>query len=270
MTSRSPLIAGIVSWALRRHLRRSFAGLYVSGDLPEPCPGQGMIVFSNHPSWWDPAVFAVLQHTLFHPRAAYGPIDAAALQAYPLFEKAGFIPVDPDRPATLKTFLLQARKALQQGNVVWITAEGHFRDPRSRPIVMKTGVAHLVRQTHDVLLVPLALEYAFGEEQRAEIFLRFGNPIQMPDHSPDPMDVATIQRICEHSLTSTMDQLAASVSERSKDDFRQLMKGRYGIGGFYDGLRTVRSWMKGKRFVPSHAALTSRPHKKEPYDITAS
>ena len=51
--------------------------------LPDLPPGRPLVVYSNHPSWWDPAFGIVLHARLFPGREGYAPIRDAMLERYP-------------------------------------------------------------------------------------------------------------------------------------------------------------------------------------------
>ena len=52
--------------------------------------------------------------------------------------------------------------------VLWVTAEGEFRDPRRRPLRLRSGVAHLLRRLGAGRVIPLAVEYPFWQERTPE------------------------------------------------------------------------------------------------------
>lgn len=250
MTDRHPIVAALVGRAMRHGIARQFNAIRLSGALPRAVENGPLIVCANHSSWWDPAVFAALQHRLFHPRHGYGPIDAHALKRYPLLERAGLIPLDATDPATLRVFLRRARRLLANGHVLWITAQGRFVDPRLRPIVLQSGVAHLARQHPGVRILPLAIEYPFWTESRPEILLRFGDAFTTAPDARPAITLATLS----NALTDTMDRLATDAQTRDPARFTTLATGRAGVGGVYDTIRRVHAWGHGRRFNARHEA----------------
>ncbi len=245
---RIPIVASVITHFMMRSIRRHFAAVRLSGLWPDPKPGQGVIVYANHPSWWDPAVFALLQNRMFPGRRGYGPIDAEAVRAYPLLEYAGFMPLDRTSSSSRRHFLTTATKYLNEGHVVWITVEGTFADPRKRPLHPQPGIAHLMKGAPQALVIPLALDYAFWTESRPEILLRLGAPAISPAES------ITEERLilCRDALTATLDVLLAAASERNPYTFETLLTGRAGIGGVYDFLRRILAWKRGIAFNPRH------------------
>lgn len=245
---RVPAIVSLLTWAMCRGVSRHFSAVRFSGSLPVVPEGQGIVVFSNHSSWWDPAVFALLQKHLFPGRAACGPIDAEALARYPLLERGGFIPVTAGDFTSIRRFLRIASARLDQGDVVWITAEGVFSDPATRPVNLKAGVAHLSTASRHAVMVPLGIDYAFWQESRPEVLLRFGDPVQFrPDDTMQDRQAA-----CRNALERTLDRLLKDRQARDPSRFQILRAGRSGIGGVYDGMRRLRAWSAWRRFDNRH------------------
>ena len=221
--------------------------------LPRGVAGKPLIVYSNHPSWWDPAVYILLCDMLFPNRAGYGPMDAAALGKYGVLERMGVFGVELDNPRGAATFLRTCLAVLASpSNMLWITAEGAFTDHRTRPVALRPGLAHLARQVPGAVILPLALEYTFWDESRPEAPLRFGEP-PLSDRQGS---VADWTARLEASLADTMDALATESATRNPALFQPLVRGGVGIGGIYDSWRWLRATANGRRFDPSHGSET--------------
>ncbi|NHN89519.1 hypothetical protein GOB81_12935 [Acetobacter sp. LMG 1627] len=235
---------------MRRGIVRHFNAVRLSGDQSVLQFRGPLIICSNHPGWWDPAVFAFLQHRLFRHCHGYGPIDADALRRYPLLEKAGLIPVDITDTRSLQRFFRTAQQMLKQGNILWVTPQGHFADPRTRPLNLQSGVAHLLRHVSNARVITLAIEYPFWKESRPELLLRFGSFVAHEDSK----NIGEIMSRLEIDLTETMDALAHDACAQDASRFTVLTTGRAGIGGLYDLLRRVWQRHQGQRFTPRHDA----------------
>ncbi len=219
-----------------------------SGLLRAPA-GRPLIIYCNHPSWWDPALLILLSHKLLPGRPGFGPMDAAALGKYGVLERMGIFGIRLDTPRGAARFLKTSLQVLADpANVLWITAEGHFTDPRLRPLHLRPGIAHLARRIPGAVIVPLALEYTFWNESRPEALVHFGNPI---DAGRDRSTAEWTAHL-EVELTKALDALAAESAQRNPALFRPLVRGGAGIGGVYDLWRRLRAWTAGHRFDPSH------------------
>jgi 1-acyl-sn-glycerol-3-phosphate acyltransferase len=234
--------------------RSTFHAVRMSGAFPDLPPGRPLIVFSNHPSWWDPALYIVLGNGMFRGRPGFGPMDAQALARYGFFRRLGIFGIDKTSAGGARRFLEVARDVLincegPKGRaMIWVTAEGHFTDPRQRPVTLRPGIAHLARAVPDALLLPLAIEYVFWNESRPELLLRFGTPIPA-DAALRP---AEWQRRLQNALASEMDALAADSMSRDKARFRPVLRGEAGSGMTYDVYRRMRAALSGQRFSPAH------------------
>ncbi|CAO3441624.1 hypothetical protein [Azospirillum argentinense] len=256
---RSPALCRFFGAVMARRMRRDFHALRLARpgwpDLPADRP---VIVCLNHPSWWDPALLIVMGTTRYRDRPGYGPIDAAMLRRYRFMARIGLFGVEPGR-AGAAAFLRHGRNILADPrSMLWITAEGAFTDPRRRPVILRPGIAHLVRRAPEAVVVPLAVEYPFWDESTPEALARFGEPMPASAFAGQP--VPDIAAAMEHRLEATMDALALDAQSRDPARFRTLIDGSAGVGGVYDLWRRARAWAGGHRFTPAHGDAS---HKEE-------
>ncbi|MFW5798485.1 MAG: lysophospholipid acyltransferase family protein [Planctomycetota bacterium] len=240
-------------WYARRYVRKHFHAVRLSRVTPVPALDDDTpaIVYSNHPSWWDPMIGAVLVAEHLRHRNHYAPMDEAALVKYRFFSKLGFFGVQPDsRRGAVQLLKVGARVLGQPRATLWLTPQGRFVDVRRRPVELRPGLGHLVRRVARVTVVPLALEYTFWNEPAPEAFCRFGRPIDVDgDDGRSPADWTTI---FEEHLRAVQDELSCDVMARRGEAFSTLVGGAHGIGGFYDLWRRIKAWLHGRRFNPEH------------------
>ena len=247
---RSPFLFWAFGWYLRWLFWRKFNAVRVARDgMPVVPPGRPLIICTNHPSWWDPAFFILLQTLLFPGRTGFGPMDSEALGKYGLLERMGVFGIELDSRAGAIRFLDASSRILADpGNVLWITAQGAFADTRARPIRLRPGIAHLLRRVPGVTVLPLAMEYTFWNEGKPEALARFGAPIAAGrGHS-----VAEWTALLEAELTRVVDALAADSEKRDVRRFRRLMQGSAAVGPVYSLYRRVRSVLTGQTIDVSH------------------
>jgi 1-acyl-sn-glycerol-3-phosphate acyltransferase len=239
----------LFGWYLHWFFWRRFHAVRVSrSGLPRGAAGP-LIIYGNHPSWWDPALYILLAQKLFPGRPGYGPMDAKALGKYGVLEKMGVFGVEQDSARGAARFLATSERVLSDpASMLWITAEGHFTDPRQRPIRLRPGLAHLARRIPGAVILPLAVEYSFWNESRPEALARFGDPIETGRDRSTTEWTAHL----EQQLTRTMDALATESAQRNPSLFIALVRGGAGVGGIYDLWRRLRAWSAGQRFDPSH------------------
>jgi 1-acyl-sn-glycerol-3-phosphate acyltransferase len=249
----SPLLLSLFSRYAQGYLARHFHAVRLSrAGLPDPEPlsGRPVIVYLNHPSWWDPLAGMLLALRLFPGRRHYSPIDAAALGKYRFFERLGFFGIEPGTARGARRFLSVAQEILSQPDaMLWITAGGRFADPRERPVRLQSGLGHLASRMREGVLLPLALEYPFWEVRFPEALARFGEPISLGYDGLLP-DAWTA--VLEKRLAAAQDALAAEALARDPASFETLLGGSAGVGGVYDAWRRLRSRVRGERFRPEH------------------
>jgi len=234
------------------YFRRNFDGVRLSLAGEPPAGGdQPYIIYTNHPSWWDPVLFIYLSNALIPDRRMFGPFDAEALAKYPMFRRLGCYPVERSTRRGAADFLQTSRAILAAPNtVLWITVQGEFADTRQRPLVLQPGLAHLMRRLESGIVVPLAVEYPFWNERRPEALVRFGRPLEVASNADK--SVADLDTLLAEHLTETMDDLAEEAINRDATRFRTLLLGRTGVGGTYDINRRLKAWLSGRRFDSAH------------------
>lgn len=253
VAARSPAIWRFMGVYFARYVRRHLNALRLAqwGQPPAAPEAGPVVVYCNHPAWWDAAVIILLAQRFFPAAESYAPFDAAMLARYRIFSRMGAFGVDLDSPRGAASFMAASRKILDRpGRVLWITAQGRFSDVRERPLALRPGVARLAELAPDALFVPLALDYAFWEERGAEACAAFGRAIPARDllALPRPDRLARL----EADLTATLDRLAADVRSRDATHFASLLDGQRGIGGVYDAWHRLVAALTGRRFVAGH------------------
>lgn len=222
----------------RRYVARHFHAVRVAGQ--PPLTTGPLVVYLNHPGWWDPLICLILARHFFPHRRHYAPMEAAQLERYRIFRKLGFFPVEKNTRRGAAQFLRGAEAVLAQpGAVLWVTAQGRFADVRERPLRLEAGVTHLARRLSGVEFVPLALEYPFWGERCPEALARWGEPVR---------DSAEL----EAALERTQDALAGASLRRAAGEFQIVLHGSAGVGGFYDQWRRLQARWRGEAFKREH------------------
>jgi 1-acyl-sn-glycerol-3-phosphate acyltransferase len=220
-----------------------------------PClpPGAGpLAIYSNHPAWWDAAVYMLAADRLFPSHESYAPIDAEMLAKYGVFGRIGAFGIDLHSRRGAAAFLTASKEILSRADrALWVTAQGRFGDVRERPLGVKPGIARLPEIAPDAIFIPLAIEYAFWLERGAEACLAFGAPMRGRDLLDLPRDARRAR--LEDALTATLDRLSLDVQARDPARFTAVVEGRAGVGGIYDAWRRATAALRGRSFDPSHA-----------------
>ena len=248
---RSDRLYGFFEGVMRRQLAGQFRAVRLARPgLPDLPPDRPVMVYTNHPSWWDPAVFIALHPRFFPGRAAFGPIDAAMLERYRFMARIGLFGVEPDSPRGAAAFLRQAMRVTDAPDrVLWITAQGRFTDVRVRPLALRPGAAHLMARRAGLVALPMALDYTFWSEKRPEALLAFGAPVEAAPGE----EAALLAPRLEGALTDAADDLTAHAMARDPAGFEMLIGGRRGTGGVYGLWQRARAAAAGRDWSPDHA-----------------
>lgn len=254
----SPWLFGWFTRYAEKYVRRHFHAVRVlSTARPPTLPARPVVVYVNHPAWWDPLIGLVLLRRYFVAREHYAPIEAAALRKYAFFERIGFFGVEAGTARGASEFLRTSLAILDRPQaMLWITAQGEFVDVRTRPVVLRSGLGHLAARLPDAVLLPLALEYPFWNERLPEALAAFGRPLFTAEgpRTPQQWSAELARR-----LEQAQDALAAAATKRRPETFETLLSGRAGVGGVYDTWRRAQAWLRGERFHAEHGARLANP-----------
>ena len=240
-----------------RYLRRGFCAVRAAGLDRLPTGPDPVVVYLNHPGWWDPLTCALLVRRAGAARRHWALIDAAELERYGILKRLGFVGIERDSRAGARHFrrIADALGGMSDATL-WFTPQGRFADPRERPVRLAPGLAHLARRVPRARFVPLAIEYPFREERLPEARLRVGEPWCPADASAEGAaseDVDALGARFAASLEATCDALARDVVEHRDDAFETLLDGRRGVAPLYDAWRALGARLRGERFEAGHA-----------------
>jgi 1-acyl-sn-glycerol-3-phosphate acyltransferase len=238
-----PLLAAFTRIA-RRRLRKRFRAVRMLQTERLVEAGRGpLIVYLNHPSWWDPLLCLTLARTLLPKRTHYAPISAASLIRYPFFGKLGMFPVDQESARGVAQFLRGSKAVLAGGDVLWITAQGRFSDVRQRPVGLKQGLGALLARHEGAMpltVLPLAVEYTFWNGVKPEALAAAGKPLSVCVDDAD-RTVREWTVLLDERLQSVQDELAAAAMERDPVAFETLLDAD--AGGI---VQRMRARMRGE------------------------
>ncbi|WP_417736274.1 lysophospholipid acyltransferase family protein [Rosistilla oblonga] len=239
----------------RRMIRKQFHAVALLREGLAQARGiaadQPLIVYGNHPGWWDPLAAHLVCETCFPDRDFFAPIDAAALQRYRILARLGFYPLEMGTATGAANFLRCSRAILDRPAAsLWLTPEGRFCDPRDRSAELMPGLAHLCSRFEQGAIVPLAIEYPFWEERLPEMLMALGDPIDVAAHRE--MSKSDWRGLLTQRLRATQDQLARVAIDRDTEALEIVLRGGRGSGAGYDLARRFRSLFSGTRYQASH------------------
>lgn len=218
---------------------------------PKIAPGAPVVLYTNHPAWWDAATYIVTADRFFPDRQCYAPIDAEMLEAYGFMKRIGAYGIDLESPRGAANFLAVSADILSYDDaMIFLAAQGRFMDVRTRPIGLRAGVARLPEIAPHALFVPFAMEYQFWDQRGAEAFIAFGP-------AETGAELLTLSRDdrrdhLEARLTALLDRLAEDVTSRDPTRFETILSGEAGVGGIYGLWKRLLAALKGERYEAAH------------------
>ncbi len=219
--------------------------------MPGEYGARPLVVFANHPGWWDGVAFMLLSRALFPGRTMFIPMDAAALARYPFMKRIGVFGIEGGSSRGAVAFLRTAQRVLESpARMLWMNAPGRFSDVRERPVPIAPGLTRLAEMAPDAVFIPLALDYPFWTERKAEMLVAFGPPIEGAALAALGRDARG--EALSAALAATMDRLALDAIARDPARFETLLRGPEGMGGVWQLWRRFRSLLRGERFDPRH------------------
>jgi len=243
----SPLRLSLYGREGERQLAQYFHAIRLSkSQRPDPVTlrGRPLLIYLNHPTWWDPLICLQLAREVFPDRRHYGPIDAATAGQHRSFTRMGFFEVDSGSARGARRFLTLAQELLGQPDAaLWIPAEGRSGDPRERPVRLRSGIGSLAARVRQAVLVPLALEVPFWEAQLPEVLVRFGE--ELPAGDAD-LRAGDWTEVLEDRLESALDALAAESIARDPARFDVLLAGGAETRGLGQAWRRFLGSFKGE------------------------
>ena len=163
-------------------------------------------------------------------------------------------------PRGAVAFLRTAKQVLAAPDrMLWMNAPGRFSDVRERPVPIAIGMSRLPEIAPEAMFVPLALDYPFWTERKAEMLAAFGPPI--PAAELLALDREARIGALSAALGATMDRLTEDAIARDPARFNALIRGREGMGGIYDGWRRLRAALRGKTFDARHDPQHESPQQ---------
>lgn len=169
----------LTRWLARdaeKRVRRMFGLVAIRGldRLAATLAVGPVLVVSNHTSWWDPIVIQLLCHRILDADG-FALMDAKNLRRLPFFRKVGAFGVDLDDPADGARAMRHAVKLLDRpGRLVWIFPQGREAPLGIRPLGFRRGSAEIGRLAKRVAVLPCAIRYSFGSEERPALHVAFG------------------------------------------------------------------------------------------------
>ncbi|WP_100372552.1 lysophospholipid acyltransferase family protein [Bacillus sp. FJAT-45037] len=212
-------------------LRRNFYTVHLNGRVPET--DRPILLIANHSSWWDGLIsFYLSEQHIKHD--CYAMMGEDGLKEFPFFRKIGAFSVNPNNPRSLLQSLRYGKDKLARNQAVWMFPQGAEQHLEKRPLDFMGGVAYLLEDRPDVLVVPVTYYYTFMHEQQPELFIQIGTAIE---HSDLGADRTSKTVYLETYITKQLDHQKERLIQGNIEDYQPVITGR----------RTVSEWLQSYR-----------------------
>ncbi|MDZ5711927.1 lysophospholipid acyltransferase family protein [Jeotgalibacillus haloalkalitolerans] len=225
-SSRTEYILGkYLTWQLKKHFYRVYIhNQHQSSD-------KARLYIMNHSSWWDGLIVFYLNRYLLH-EDAYAMMSRDGIEKFTFFSKIGAFPVDPESPKSLIRSLQFADQLLKDQKSVWIFPQGKEEHLDKRPLSFMNGPAYLAEKNPDAEIIPVSACYTFRHDQRPELFITIGQPIQ--SEALTSLNRKEKSDVLRQSLEQSLDQMKADIINEELHHFK----------GFVKGFKTSSEWLE--------------------------
>jgi chlorobactene lauroyltransferase len=215
--------------------RSAFHGIYLRQTAVTPSSQLPVLAYANHSSWWDANIISILNERVWH-RDAYVMMEDTQLQRYQFFRYMGAFSVNRRDARQAVTSMRYAINILSGGSnrMLLMFPQGEILHNDQRPLDFFSGVGHIARQAALCAAYPIALRYEFIGEQKPEVFISIGDPV---DLSHNTQSAKELSKSMEQQLTVEMDRLHTDLIARNFTGFATLLSGTQSINRLWDALR---------------------------------
>ncbi len=215
----------------RRLMRGAFDAVRLRGgaDLRAEAGGP-LLLYGNHPAWWDPLFAFVITRQFGLNGYLMG--EEKQIRAYGFFRLIGGFSINRTDSRDVARSIRYAAELLEKESAtVWIFPQGGIVAQEIRPVEFLPGVAHVLRRVPECRIMPFAWRYDFLNQARPEVFMSFGTPETVRG---DEVDVAALTARLQIKLTEECDDLRERVLARQFDDFEVLLRGKRSVNVVWD------------------------------------
>ncbi len=166
-------------------------------------------------------------------------MEEAQLRRYFFFSWIGCFSVNRSNPRSAIQSLQYAAHLLKERRrrMVWIFPQGEISPNDYRPLTFFSGVSHLTRLAYPLLIYPAAIRIEYRTEQRPDLFISLGEPLQMGEQEVQSANfLKSLTRRLETCVTAELDQLRADVISQNLSSFTCVLHGRSSTNRIFDAV----------------------------------
>jgi len=165
------------------------------------------IFFAPHTNWWDGIVGYNICNRLCKKEIR---LMIEELNRFPLLRRGGGFSVNKKSPqASMEALKYSVRGLKDVNNILYLFPQGIINPPNHRPIVFQSGLSYIaqkaVKAYGKVNLFPIAVNYLFLRDNRPEVWVEFGDLIELSDEKINRKEYAeylaqTLEKLCDKQM----------------------------------------------------------------------
>ena len=178
----SPFWLKVADFFFYRMLESRFYAFRFKGaeNFYKKDPSTPVIMFAPYSNWWDGIVGYTICNRIFNKEIR---LMVEELNRFPLLRRAGAFNVNKKSPqASMEALKYSVEAVGDTNNILYIFPQGIIKPPNFRPIELQTGLAYIADKTAKkygkVALIPVAVNFMFLRDNRPEVLVEIGEPIE--------------------------------------------------------------------------------------------
>lgn len=187
-------------------------------------PDMPVIMYAPHSNWWDGIVAYAINSGICHTEMR---LMVEELKRFPLLRHAGCFSINKKSPQASMTALKYAVGELANLKCnLYIYPQGIIKPPNFRPIEFQSGLAYMVEKAvkkyGKVALLPVAVNYFFLRDNRPEVFVEFGERIEV--YKGNKIDRKEFTEYLAKNLEELCDRQFYEISHAQFDGYDTLFQ----------------------------------------------
>jgi 1-acyl-sn-glycerol-3-phosphate acyltransferase len=205
---KNSVIGSLFAFYHKRLLKKHFYRIHLNGrdNLTTLGMDTPVILAANHSNWWDGFIAYYLTNRLMKCDD-FLMMDIEQLRKYKFFRYVGVFSVDRKNPAEAMRSINYAADIIKNTKrCLWIFPQGEMTPQDKRPLVFYSGISKIAERAGKVKIIPVAFRYEFLMEQRPEVFISIGKPVEFTAGNKN------FTAELEQLMTAQLDELKSDVT----------------------------------------------------------
>lgn len=187
-------------------------------------PSIPTIMYAPHSNWWDGIVAYAVTNGICKTQLR---LMVEELKRFPILRHAGCFSINKKSPQASMAALKYAIDEIGNTNCcLYLYPQGIIKPPNFRPIEFQSGLAYMVskavKKYGKVSLLPIAVNYFFLRDNRPEVFVEFGQRIEIT--SEQKLDRKEFTAYLANNLEELCDKQIYEISHAKFDEYHTLFQ----------------------------------------------